>query len=333
VFFKYVFNRILVELGDDLFVTKTAAELLFDGYDDKLLEFAQQLPKGVIPPFDKFAWFYQRNNSDYYDGIFNVYTGADNIERVGVMDMWNFTKQTDYFKSHCGMVNGSFGEAFAPHRNRTSISMYITDMCRSVTLDYEADVENFGVSSYRFAGNERVFANASDVADNWCFCPDGMCNPSGIGNASPCRFGAPAFVSFPHFYLADPIYLDGVEGLNPAKDLHQFHIDLEPTMAVPSSVRARLQVNILAQPDDYIDTVKDIDRRFMPMLWFEISADLDGDIGWWVNVAVHMPVIGTASFFALLVVSLIVVAISGTILARRRSRTHVMTPIDDKVDA
>ena len=71
----------------------------------------------------------------------------------------------------------------------------------------------------------------------------------------------------------------------------------------------------------------------MPMLWFEISADLDGDIGWWVNVAVHMPVIGTASFFALLVVSLIVVAISGTILARRRSRTHVMTPIDDKVDA
>lgn len=124
---------------------------------------------------------------------------------------------------------------------------------RSVTLDYEKEIENYGVSSYRFTGTERVFANASDNADNWCFCSGGVCNPSGIGNSSTCRYGAPAFVSFPHFYLADPYYREQVEGLNPQKDLHEFHVDLEPTLAVPSKVRARLQVNVLVEPDKVIE--------------------------------------------------------------------------------
>lgn len=99
---------------------------------------------------------------------------------------------------------------------------------RSVTLDYEKDVVHSGVSAYRYAGTEKVFSNATDHPDNWCFCSGGVCNPSGLGNSSTCRFGAPVFVSFPHFYLADPFYLNQVEGLNPQKDLHEFFIDLEP---------------------------------------------------------------------------------------------------------
>ena len=46
-----------------------------------------------------------------------------------------------------------------------------------------------------------------------------------------------------------------------------------------------------------------------------------------------MPVIGTATFFTLLVISLIVVGVSATIMLRRRSRKHIMAPIDDRVDA
>ena len=69
---------------------------------------------------DKFAWFYQvwhsnshyriissfidtqfystmqRNNSDSYDGVFNVFTGADHISKMGEMDLWNYTSQTKY---------------------------------------------------------------------------------------------------------------------------------------------------------------------------------------------------------------------------------------------
>lgn len=99
---------------------------------------------------------------------------------------------------------------------------------RTLTLDYEKDVVNAGVPTYRFIGTEKIFSNKTDHPDNWCFCSGGVCNPSGVGNSSTCRFGAPVFVSFPHFYLADPYYLNQVEGLSPQKDLHEFYINLEP---------------------------------------------------------------------------------------------------------
>lgn len=331
LWFKVVFNRIVKMLKSRLFVTKSAIELLFDGYSDPLLDLGQRLPPGTFPPFDKFAWFYQRNNSDYYDGIFNVYTGEDHIGKFGEMASWNYTKQTNYYDSYCGMVNGSFGEGWAPRRNRSSISLYVTDICRTVTLDYESDVVNRGVASYRFVGTERVFSNKTVDAENWCFCPDGVCIPSGVGNASSCRFGAPVFVSFPHYYLADPYYIDQVEGLSPDKELHEFHVDLEPDMAVPTAVRARLQVNILIEPDIDIDVVSSAKRTYVPLVWFEISADLTDDLSWWINLASHMPVIGTASLFGIFCASLVAMAISGVIVIKRRSRTHPITAKEDAV--
>ncbi len=127
------------------------------------------------------------------------------------------------------MINGSFSEGWAPRRNRSTISLFISDLCRTVTLDYEGDVLNAGVSSYRFAGTQRVFANGSDpYPETGCFCSGGVCNPSGVGNSSTCKYNLPMFVSFPHYYLADPYYANMVEGMTPKEDIHKFHIDLEP---------------------------------------------------------------------------------------------------------
>ncbi len=91
------FNRIIKVLHSKFFVTKTVGELLFDGYKDPLLDLAQRLPAGTFPPLDKFGWYYSRNNSDTYDGLFNVYTGADGrIDRFGEMDRWNNASQSKY---------------------------------------------------------------------------------------------------------------------------------------------------------------------------------------------------------------------------------------------
>lgn len=46
-------------------VTKTASELLFEGYNDPLLDLAKSLPAsttGGAPPVDKFGWFYGVSN-------------------------------------------------------------------------------------------------------------------------------------------------------------------------------------------------------------------------------------------------------------------------------
>lgn len=96
-------------------------ELLFAGYSDPLLDFAQLIPPGYldIPQgYDKFGWFYgvscwhyrglahilllyfflnlQRNGSEKFDGTFNIFTGVDDISKLDVMDMWNYNSKTEY---------------------------------------------------------------------------------------------------------------------------------------------------------------------------------------------------------------------------------------------
>lgn len=46
------------------------------------------------------------------------------------------------------------------------------------------------------------------------------------------RWGAPAFISFPHFYNADPSYREAVVGMNPQSHLHPFVLDLEPVILI-----------------------------------------------------------------------------------------------------
>ena len=33
-------------------------------------------------PFDRFGWFYDRNGSESYDGLFEMFTGEDDIYKV-----------------------------------------------------------------------------------------------------------------------------------------------------------------------------------------------------------------------------------------------------------
>ncbi len=122
---------------------------------------------------------------------------------------------------------------------------------RSISLQYTKDVKSDnGLTFYRYEGTESMFASYIENPDNWCFsCAAGLCNPhSGVLNSSTCRFGAPVFVSFPHFYLADSFYQNQVEGLNPDAELHRVHVDLEPRTAVPLKVAGRFQINIQMQP-------------------------------------------------------------------------------------
>ena len=58
-----------------------------------------------------------------------------------------------------------------------------------------------------------------------------------------------------------------------------------------------------------------------------MNAGLNQDLGWFVNLALKIPVIGSAFFFALFCLSLVTVTASFVILIRRRSRVHSMASI------
>lgn len=90
-------------------------------------------------------------------------------------------------------------------------------------------------------GDATMFDNGQNVTERACFC-EGECQPAGVRNLTRCRQGAPVFVSFPHFYLADPTYLSSIEGLSPNKTLHEFQLTIDPVSKIRSNYLSFLAV-------------------------------------------------------------------------------------------
>lgn len=95
-------------------------------------------------------------------------------------------------------------------------------------FSYENTTKYEGITGNKYIGTEYMFDNGKSVPSRRCYCYDGICEPSGTLNISSCKFGAPAFVSMPHFYLADPSYLMNIAGMSPDKEKHELRIVLEP---------------------------------------------------------------------------------------------------------
>lgn len=144
---------------------------------------------------------------------------------------------------------------------------------RSMQAVYNGTMEYEGLAGVRYVNDDKVFDNGTKVPSRACYC-EGECVPSGALNISSCKWGAPAFISLPHFYTADPSYRTNIDGMEPNQTKHELSIALEPvtiekqrtTIAechilhdyfnvlqktgVPLRVSAQLQLNLLLQPDD-----------------------------------------------------------------------------------
>lgn len=235
-------------------MTKTVGQLLFDGYDDPILRTLKtlKLPQFKVP-FSKFGWFVERNNTPTYDGRFEIRTGQDDITNVGMMTQWNYSNKTKYYRDGCSQVNGTSGELWPVDMDpKGNITLFISDLCHSITLSFEQKHTRFGVTGSRWTAEKNVFDNGVKYPEYGCYCtgtpsscPDLL---PGVQNISDCRFGGPVFASFPHFYLADPSYVNAVSGLSPNRSKHLFSLSLEPRTGIPLDVEARLQINILLQP-------------------------------------------------------------------------------------
>lgn len=320
----------LVKSVEPMFVTKTVGQLMFEGYEDELLNITTRLNVSDFQvPLDKFGYFYPRNNSVTYDGVFNMHTGTDDLHSLGIMDAWNYEQNPPYYDGQCSRITGSTGELFPPLENVDRIGLFAPELCSSIFLvKSQNPVSRYGVEGYRFYGDDSVFDNGTKYPEKRCFCSKTQligttdipasteeCVPSGVRSISKCRFGAPVFVSFPHFYKADPSYLLNVEGLNPSQNLHEFYIAVEPHTGIPLDVKARMQINVLLRPYENSKLFKDVPRVMVPILWFTQSAELTPSLADLVKLLLKLPTIGLTTFFglagigALLIVSGIVITV------------------------
>ena len=121
-----------------------------------------------------------------------------------------------------------------------------------------------GLPGYKHYLDESFVGNSTYFPENWCYNPHPATTtsdfylPTGLLNVSTCKFGSPAYVSYPHFYLADPKLvtdLNNESDCDPMKDKHESYLSLEPRMGIPLEVKVRLQINGLLR--DYATVIED----------------------------------------------------------------------------
>jgi len=301
-----------------LIVKKTVREWIFDGYEDELLNLLQKLNISALNiPFDRFGWFFARNGSASYDGNFTMFTGTDDIELLGIIDKWNGNQRTPFYNNYCADVNGTSGELWPPVAKYKSVSIFSPDICSTIEITQTNNTPyTNGLMGKEFAATEKLFDNGTKYPSMGCF-NGARIFPSGVRDVSKCKFGAPAFVSFPHFYLADPIYRTYIDGMNPNASKHQFVMSLEPTTGIPLDVKAQLQLNIYLERVTGIQMFEKVRNLMVPMLWFRQSATLTSDYASQVKVLLVLPSVALYTGYGLLLIGLFILCISAIITCRR----------------
>lgn len=256
------------------FLTKTVEELMW-GYDSKLVEFLNKYLPGMLPTTGKFGLFSEFNNSN--TGLFTIFTGKDDIQNVHKVDSWNGLTELSYWRSpECNMINGTAGQMWPPFMTKEStLPFYSPDACRSMELVYQRPGHMHGIPYYRYVAPTTLFANGTDYEPNEGFCP---CRQSGLLNVSSCRHNSPVFISHPHFFNADPVLLDFVDGLAPTEEEHGLFIDIHPQTGVPLNVSIRLQLNLYMKTVPGITETGRLSEVVMPLIWFGESGYIDGPI-------------------------------------------------------
>ena len=104
---------------------------------------------------------------------------------------------------------------------------------------------------------------------------------------------SPAFVSRPHFHLADSFYKEQFQyGIQAKEGVHDSSFWVEPKSSIPVKVEMRLQLNIMLRKVEGIDYLfKNLPEVMFPVFWFDSVATLPESMAGSLNLLVMLPTI------------------------------------------
>lgn len=274
---RIYFDYFCLLIGEKVVIKRSIRDLAFEGYEDAIVQNGVFLKQNLLFKDDKFAWLYGRNATD--DGIYTIYSGTGDYSKKGLINNYNGNERLSFWKGDsCNSLNATNIEIGPPiNDDEDSYTFFQSLLCRSFTFNYTHDAVHYGIHSKRFKPTYNIFANSSSNPNNYCFEAK-KTRPSGVLDLSPCVFGAPVLISFPHFHLADPSYLNAVKGLNPGEERHGSHIDIEPVTGLTIDAMIRLQLNVEIQQlrDFYI--FDEVSKGVFPIFWAEYTFKIDRNL-------------------------------------------------------
>nr|XP_019937947.1 PREDICTED: lysosome membrane protein 2-like isoform X1 [Paralichthys olivaceus] len=300
-----------------LFTTRTVDELLW-GYEDPLLARISS----TTPEVGKiFGLMHKKNGSN--DGEFVYHTGEQNYMDYGRVQTWKGQSTLTFWKSdQSNSINGSDGSAFHPLLDKNErIYIFTPDLCRSIYMEFEKEVEVKGIQAYRFTPPRSVMASKEENPANEGFCVTPKeCLGTGLLKVSPCRNGAPVVASFPHFYLGDDKYVAAIEGMSPQRQHHQTFLDLNPTTGVIVRANKRAQINVLMNRITGFPKTRGLNDTIFPVMFLNESVVIDEASA--ARVHKLLSIVNVVSNFPLMIVGLgvlmFLILIVLLVLARRQ---------------
>jgi len=349
-FMQYMLGESIRQSNETLYIKTLVSNLTFDGIDSPLLhmgdidgDLGQAINNSM--PFDKFGWFYSRNESVDYDGSFQMYTGKDDIYKVGQISKWQGSaNMSDFYPEPCDGLYGSAGEFFPQDRDTTDISYFTPDLCRPISFKFKEKTKVSGISGYKYWLEEGFMANSTYNETNWCYndqpdlLPDyidqpgrpigaqpNMHLPNGLLNVSKCKYDSAAYVSFPHYYMADPILLEQFHhesDLNPNEEEHSSYLSIMPKQGIPLEVAIRMQINVLVRPLPHVPLLENVEPTFYPAVWFEVLTELPHDMVMQLRLLEWVPRFG--DIFGYFFIGLgAIMALVGAIFIFKNRTVHV----------
>ncbi|KAL8616277.1 hypothetical protein ACOMHN_056220 [Nucella lapillus] len=248
----------LATAKQDLFVTRSVRDLLWGYTDPDLQQLKQRRPNLIPSAF--VGYFIHRNNTD--NGQMTVFTGKN-----GRLSFWS--------TGWANMINGTDGSLFPPfQQGMDSVNVFALEICRSTKAVFQKSVETKqGIPLRRYVASEGTLQNSSANPDNLGFCtPQTKCLPTDLLNITNCVKGrdnisVPAVASFPHFYLADPMVQQSVEGLNPDPHSHENVVNVEPWTGLVLRAYKRLQINMHMMKLDGFRQTYNVRSLYFPIFW------------------------------------------------------------------
>ncbi|XP_072040616.1 platelet glycoprotein 4-like [Amphiura filiformis] len=254
--------------GAEPLMELSIAELMW-GYDDPYLVLAQQILGEDRVPSTKFGLFLNVNNTD--DGLWNVFTGVDDINKVAKIDTWDGMSSLTWWNSEwANMINGSDGSQQHPYIKKSELLYnFVPVACRSGYGVFEKETRIADTPTWSFVAPPDMFASPDINPDNIGFCVsnNNTCPPGGLIDGSPCYFNAPVYLSMPHFLYGDESLFEMCHGLSPNKEEHQIVFNVDPLSGLTFNGHLRAQMSLRVQAYDYIDGTQFINEAYLPVVW------------------------------------------------------------------
>ena len=319
---------------DKPFTTHTINEFLF-GAEDKLIKKASKMA-GVSLPHYKFGLFIDKFTGESKNATvvenYTLHTGKEDINQYQMVlkygDQSSFNgiwPQTDTSKDY-NQFHGRFGSSFGPNVDTNEkLEAFSSDTCSFLQYDFAANTVRDGFDAYRFNLDLNEWRDSTGKL-NKAMCDEearddpATCAQEGIFNMTTCK-GAALMMSLPHFYSADPAYLDMVEGLKPDAEKHGSHLEVDPLTGTVLYIARRIQINVGLHKMDFPKYSDLPDYTLMPITWLEVEGGVNQQGLDSLQTMVHdkYEMLGNASYIALGVgVVVLLVSIIGLVIGKKK---------------